>query len=153
MAAGDVIIMHGGDFRLDNAGGTLTDYTSDMADVSVSVTLMRGSYHVASALSPKQTLNVPYSWTVNVTGLRKEGATGLQGIVSAWLNSMLGGSDELRSVQVSSPDTGTGSHQITGEVALQNPGETIKHTPGSGDAGKFSFVLNGDGNLTYQVVA
>lgn len=150
MAAGDVIIQHGGALYIDNAAGSLTDWSSDATDVTVTSDLVRGSYFVLSSPAQLQTQGtLPYAASVQFSFIRKEGASALDGMLKAWRF----GTDVARTVEVYSPDTGTGSHKVSGEFVLSSPGPLAAHTAGQGNAGTGQASLASHGAITYSVVA
>ena len=151
MAAGDVIIAHGGVFKLDNAAGSLTDYTSDVQNVTADIVKKRGGgYHIASTVWEQQVISddTPKAATVSVTFVDSEGAAELGGILRAWHH----GSDEARTVEVYDPDANAGSKKVSGEFVLQTPGVHIQKNAGSGNVRTATANMRGNGTIAYTVI-
>lgn len=151
MAAGDVVIGHAGVIKIDNAAGALTDYSGDVERATGTISeVSGGGYFVANSTWQQQTseTNAPKSWSVSITAVDSEGATELGGMVRAWLM----GTRNHRTVELYQPDESAGSHKMSGEAKLVNPGSFVDITAGSGNPVRKSIQLAGHSTCTYAVV-
>ncbi len=138
---------HGGVFKLDNAAGTLTDYSSHIRNVKPpSLKNNVGRYFTIDARAEK-TSEGGYSSTFSVEVIRDPSASSLHSVLAAWVP--LGGK---RTYQVDAPDSLTGSERDTGECRLESydPGQI---GAGSGEAafGTANFVV--DAGNAHSVIA
>ena len=152
MAAGDLIISHGGVFKMDNAAGSLTDYSDDVQDCTADIKVKRGNgYHVASTEWEQQVISddLPKAATASVKFVDTEGATDLGGALRAW---HMNATDAARTIEVYDPDATAGSKKISGEFVLVNPGVMIQKSAGSGNARTASASFKGHGTIAYTVI-
>lgn len=137
--------------KLDNASGTLTDYSSAIESANMGFTGNAQPFYTLGSHFA-QTPDSKKAWTVDLTMFAEIGATGIYGMITAWvINNAIPGA---KTISIGVPDlTTTGSITYTGEVKCNSIPQMIQVNAAGGQPQRATVQLMGDGTLTQAVVA
>lgn len=137
--------------HFDNSGGTLTDQSDYISQVSMDVANTVSKFYVFG-LTAAQASEGNQNWTGSIGVRPATDATGAHQDLIDWLTPA-SGSPGARSLRIYEPDTASGSIQWDGEIYITNYNAVSQDADGDGTPAIRQAQFEVDGAPTLTVIA
>ena len=131
-------------FKLDNAAGTLTDYSAVITELnSGGITRNTGNYHVFGTPGELHTQG-GYSGKFSIKYLRN---STIDLVIQSWVRGV------TKTFELYEPSTAAGSEKVSGECMLLSRSDLMAGKAGAGDTRMVTAEIIIDGNATEAQVS
>lgn len=152
---GTPILQNAAVVKLDDAAGSLADYSDQITASSITPRIQVGSFYVLSTREEQQGQGAgPRGYDISLTVLKTDGADDLYDRLMD-MGAGTGSTGELNAISFECYDNDeeSGSEKWAGEVVLTSIGAPVTKTANSGEVTTVTFGFRSHGGLVRSIVS